>query len=86
MSRSNSPASRTLIGLTSTPNDDDAPWIAANWPIPAAVAGSRRTATRFTPGTISLSSSSNFPLMLYSNAVKKPAPTGSVTLANRSAR
>ena len=34
------------------------------------MAGSRRTATRVTPGAISLSSSSHFPLMLYSNAVK----------------
>jgi transposase len=93
--RSISPASRTSMVLNSTPNDDDALWIAANWPIPAAMAGSRRTATRFTPGTISLSSSSNFPLMLYSEAVNpvalppgcaklttKPAPTGSVTFAN----
>ena len=30
--------------------------------------GSRRTATRVTPGAISLSSSSHFPLMLYSNS------------------
>jgi len=36
MARSISPTSRAPIGLNSTPNDDEAPWIAANWPIPAA--------------------------------------------------
>ena len=59
------------------------------------MAGSRRTATRVTPGAICLSSSSHFPLMPYSNCVKpvalppgrarlstKPAPTGSGTIAN----
>jgi myo-inositol-1(or 4)-monophosphatase len=36
-SRSISPASRTSIGLNSTPNDGGAvAWIAANWPIPEA--------------------------------------------------
>ena len=40
--------------------------MAANWPIPAVMAGSRRTATRVTLGAISLSSSSHFPPMLYS--------------------
>ena len=34
--------------------------MAPNWPIPAAIAGSRRTATRVTRGAISLSSSSHF--------------------------
>src|SRR5262249_24316515 len=70
-------------------------WIAANWPIPAASAGSRRTAARVMWGAISLSSSSHFPLMPYSKAVNpvalppgcarlatNPAPTGSMTLAN----
>ena len=69
--------------------------IAANWPIPAARAGSRRTATRVRLGAISLSNSSHFPLRLYSNALNpvvlppgrerlatNPAPTGSMTLAN----
>ena len=59
---------------------------------PGGDAGSRRTAARVTPGAISLSSSSHFPLMLNSNSMKpvalppgrarlttKPAPTGSVT-------
>ena len=95
MARSISPASRTLIGLTSTPTDGATDWMAANWPIPAAMAGSRRTAARVTPGAISLSSSSHFPLKLYSNCMKpvalppgrarlstKPAPTGSVTFTN----
>src|SRR5436309_1098764 len=67
----------------------------ANWPIPAGMAGSQRTAARFIPGAISLSSSSHFPLKLYSNCRKpvalppgrdrlltKPEPTGSGTIAN----
>ena len=37
MARSISPASRTLIGLTSTPSDGATVWMAANWPIPAAM-------------------------------------------------
>ena len=57
--------------------------------------GSRTTATRVTRGAISLSNSSHFALMPYSNAVKpvtlppgrarlatKPAPTGSITCTN----
>ena len=69
--------------------------MAANWPIPAVMAGSRRTAARVTPGAISLSSSSHFPLKPYSNWIKpvalppgrarlstKPAPTGSATFTN----
>ena len=65
----------------------------ANWPLPDTVE-SRSTATGFTLGEISLSSSSHFPLMPYSNEMKpvtlppgrarlatKPAPTGSVTVA-----
>ena len=88
-------ASRMLIGLTSTPADGAMDWIMANWPIPAGMAGSRRTATRVTPGAISLSSSSHFPLKPYSNDIKpvalppgrarlstKPAPTGSGTIVN----
>ena len=59
------------------------------------MAGSRRTATRVTPGAICLSSSSHFPPMLYSKFMKpvalppgrarlstKPAPTGSATTGN----
>ena len=67
----------------------------ANWPIPAAMAGSRRTAARVTPGAISLSSSSHFAAKPYSNIIKpvalppgrdrlstKPALTGSGTITN----
>ena len=85
-------ASRTLIGLNSTPNEGATVWIAPNWPVPAAIAGSRMTATRVTRGAISLSSSSHLPHMPYSKEVKpvalppgrarlstKPAPTGSST-------
>jgi hypothetical protein len=70
-------------------------WIAANWPMPAAMAESRSTATRVTPGAISLSNSSHFAPMAYSNTVNpvvlppgrarlliKPAPIGSITPAN----
>jgi hypothetical protein len=77
------------------PNDGATAWIAATWPWPPAMAGSRRTATRATPGAISLSSSSHFPLMPYSNWTNpvalppgraklstKPAPTGSGTSTN----
>src|SRR5262249_22408728 len=59
------------------------------------MAGSRKTAIRVTPGAIVLSSSSHFPLKLYSDRENpvatppgrarlstKPAPTGSVTLRN----
>src|SRR6516164_4007047 len=92
MARSVSPASRTLIGRTSTPSDEAEAWIAANWPAPAAMAGFRRNATRFTPGAISLSSSSHLPPKSNSYSIKpvalppgrarvstKPAPTGSAT-------
>src|SRR5215470_11122012 len=42
----------------------------ANWPIPCAKVGSRRTAARVTLGAISLSSSGHFPHRLYSNINK----------------
>src|SRR5262245_12491558 len=95
MSRSMSPTSRTSIGLASIPSDGAADWMAPNCPIPEAMVGSRRTATRLTPGAICLSTSSHFPLRPYSNMRKpvalppgrakfatKPAPTGSMTTAN----
>ena len=94
-SRSISLASRMSTGLNSTPNDGATDWIEANWPIPAGMVGSRRTAARVTPGAISLSSSSHFPLMPYSKVVNpvalppgraklatKPAATGSGVCAN----
>src|SRR6185436_11863160 len=93
--RSISGASRTSTGLNSTPSDGATAWMAPNCPIPEAMAGSRRTAARVTPGAISLSSSSHFPLRPYSNMRKpvalppgrarlatKPAPTGSMTTTN----
>src|SRR6516165_2324732 len=40
MERSSSPASRTLIGLTSTPAEADAVWSAPNCPLAAATAAS----------------------------------------------
>ena len=60
-------ASRTSTGLTSTAKDGAAAWTAANWPIPEAMAGSRRTAARLTLGAICFSSSSHLPLRPYSN-------------------
>jgi hypothetical protein len=93
--RSISPGSCWSTALSSSLVDDAADWIAANWPIPAAKVGSRRTAARVTFGASSLSTSSHFPLMLYSNAANpvalppgrtrlltNPAPTGSMTPAN----
>src|SRR5262249_30355958 len=70
----------TPTGRTSTPNDGAAAWITANWAFPAAwitanwafppgKAAVRRTAARVTRGAISLSSSSHFAAMLYSNKV-----------------
>ena len=58
--RSISPASaRELMELNSTPNDA-ANWIAPHWPLPAALLGSRSTATCRTAGATSLSNSSRF--------------------------
>ena len=95
MARSISGASRASTGVKSTPKDGATAWMAANCPIPEAMAGSRTTAARVTPGAICLSSSSHFPLRPYSNMrkpvalppgrtrlVTKPAPTGSMTITN----
>src|SRR5215475_7182357 len=68
--RSISTASRTSIGLTSTLRGSATAWITPNWAIAAEFVGSRRTATRVTSGAISLSSSSHFPPMLYSEIMK----------------
>ena len=46
------------------PDDRATTWMTPNWPIPVAMAGSRRTAARVTPGASSLSSSSHFALKL----------------------
>src|SRR5262245_41474248 len=88
-------ASRMLTGLTTTPMDAAMDWISVSWPAPVGMLASRRTATRIASGAISLSSSSHFPLKLYSNCIKpvtlppgrdrlptKPAATGSTTLTN----
>src|SRR5262249_14417525 len=90
-----SPASRTPSGLTSTRSDDAAPWIAPNSPLVKGKVGSRSTATRVTPGAISLSSSSHFAPIPYpkretqvgfppggARLETNPCPTGSVTAAN----
>ena len=66
-----------------------------NWAGPVGVPVSPRTATRVTPGAICLSSSSHFPLMLYSKSMKpvalppgrarlstKPPATGSAMIGN----
>src|SRR5262245_47956674 len=79
------------------PSDGTTDWMMPNWAAPAAIAGSRMTATRVTLGAICLSISTHLPLSLYSNAMKpvalppgrarlstKPAPTGSGTSANTS--
>ena len=84
-----------VTGMISTPNAAATDWMAANWPMPAVIAGSRRTATRLRPGAIALSNSSHFPLRVYSNCRNpvalppgrarlstKPAPTGSGTATN----
>jgi hypothetical protein len=93
--RSISAGSRALIGRRSAPSGGATDWMTANWPVPAVIVGSRRTATRVTPGATSLSSWSHLPAKLYSNMRKpvalppgcarlstKPAPTGSGTIAN----
>ena len=71
--RSISPTSRALNGVSSTPSDCATDWMAANWPMPAAEVGSRKTAARVTRGAISLSSSTHLPLIVYSKFVKPVA-------------
>ena len=69
--------------------------MAPNWAFPEGLPLSRKTAARVTFGAICLSSSSHFPLRLYSNSKKpvvlppgrarlstKPLPTGSTTFTN----
>ena len=100
MARSISPASRTLTGLNSTPNDGATDLDRAELPDPRDVAQDPEGPPRAScPARSALSSSSHFPLMPYSNVVKpvvlppgrarlstKPAPTGSMTARTRSAR
>jgi hypothetical protein len=68
-----SDVSRTSTGLISTLNEGATAWMAPSWPDPAGVIGLRMTAARVTPGAISLSSSSHFPLMPNSNCVNPVA-------------
>ena len=57
-----------------------------NWPIPVGMVGSQMTATRVTLGAICLSSSSHFPLMLYSKSMKPVAlPPGRARLSTKPA-
>src|SRR5437763_16091544 len=70
---SSSVRSRRLTAVNSTPSDGATDWSAANWPIPADIAGSRRIAVRVMVGMICLSSSSHFPVVPYSKAVKPVA-------------
>jgi hypothetical protein len=58
--RSISPASVMLMGLTSIATEGDTDWMAAHMPSPEAMVGSRMTAARVTFGAISLSTSSHF--------------------------
>src|SRR5215213_2271640 len=69
--RSRSGTSCKLIGLTSRPKVGEASWMALHWPAPAVIAGSRTTPTRVTPDATSLSSSSHFPPIPYSNAMRQ---------------
>src|SRR5262245_3210862 len=64
--RSITPASLTLSGVNSTPSDGATDWMAPSCPLPEAKPRSRRIAARITLGESSLSSSSHFPLKLYS--------------------
>src|SRR5258706_13465309 len=68
--RSISPASaRELMELNSTPNDDAANWIAPHWPLPAALLGSRSTATCRTAGAAFFGSLTHFATVPYSKLV-----------------
>jgi hypothetical protein len=77
------------------PNEGATDCIAPNKPRPADMAGSRKTATRVTPGATCFNSSDHFPAIPYSNMEKPvafppgraklstyPAPTGSVSITN----
>jgi hypothetical protein len=71
-------------GVSSTPNEGAAAWIAPSCRLPDARMRSRTTATRVTRGAICLSRSSHFPLMLYSNATKPVAlPPGRARLSTK---
>ena len=95
MSRSISVASRTLTGLDLHADRRRYGLDDGKLADPRRDGGVPSTAARVTPGAISLSSSSHFPLKLYSNCAKpvalppgcdrlltKPEPTGSGTIVN----
>ena len=79
--RSISGASRTPIGLTSTPNDGATAWIAPNSPPATGLPGSRRTAARVTRGAILFEQFKPFP----THAVLKTQEAGGVTARPRQA-
>ena len=93
--RSISPASRTLIGLTSTPSDGATAWIAPHWPMPAAIGGitkhrrarhaRRDLLEQLQPFTAEAVLELVKPVVLPPGRARlstKPAPTGSGTFAN----
>ena len=95
MARSISPASRTLTGVTSTPSDGAAAWIAPNWPVPAAYGGipkdrharhvGRDLLEQFQPFAADAVFEAEKPVVLPPGRARlstKPPPTGSTTLAN----
>ena len=71
---SSSPASRTLNGLTSTPSDGATAWMAPNWPMPEAMAGSRMTAALVTFGAIFFEQLQPFP----AQAILELAKSGNI--------
>ena len=95
MARSISAASRTLIGLNSTPSDGATAWMAANWPIPERYGGIPKDCRSRHARRDLLEQLQPFPAQAYSNCIKpvalppgrarlstKPAPTGSMTITN----
>src|SRR2546423_9494982 len=78
--RSISPASRMLIGFTSTLSDGATAWMAANSLVPEPWVASRRIAARVTLGAICLSSSS-----LPADAVFERHETGGLAARPRQA-
>ena len=61
MARSISPASRTLTGLNSTPNDGATAWMAPNWAIPDGYGGIPKDGARVTRGAICFEQFQPFP-------------------------
>ena len=95
MARSISRASRTLIGLTSTPSDGATAWIARELADPGGYGGIPKDRRPRHARRDLLEQLQPFAAKLYSNCMKpvalppgrarlstKPAPTGSGTIAN----